>query len=65
MLVILNKTVITKVWQQKMRTDLEGQLVLTLNQEGQWMVSLVHMIPLANYAEGNCQSYLGNLTFEF
>ena len=65
MIVTWNKTATTKTRQQKLRTDDNGHLAFPLDQRGQWMVSLVHMIPLENNAEGNYQSYWGNLTFEF
>lgn len=65
MIVTWNKTATTKTRQQKMRTDTKGQMTFPLDQNGQWMVSLVHMIPVENNPEANYQSYWGNLTFEF
>ena len=65
MIVTWNKTATTKTRQQKLRTDKKGQMTFPLDQNGQWMVSLVHMTPVENNPEANYQSYWGNLTFEF
>lgn len=64
MIVTWHKTATTKTRQQKLRTNAKGEMTFALDQNGQWMVSLVHMIPLVNNPEGNYQSYWGNLTFE-
>ena len=58
------KTIKDKTIHQKLRTDKDGKAVITLDKNGQWMVSLVHMIPVINNPEGNYQSYWGSLTFE-
>jgi uncharacterized GH25 family protein len=65
MIVTWNKTATTKTRQQKLRTDAKGQMTFLLDQNGQWMVSLVHMVSVENNPEANYQSYWGNLTFEF
>lgn len=64
MILTWHKTAKTKTRQQKLKTDAKGQMSFTLDQKGQWMVSLVNMIPLENNPEADYQSYWGNLTFE-
>jgi uncharacterized GH25 family protein len=65
MIVAWNKTATTKTRQQKLRTDAKGEMSFILDEKGQWMISTVQMIALANNPEANYQSYWGNLTFEF
>jgi uncharacterized GH25 family protein len=65
MIVAWNKTTTTKTRQQKLRTNSKGEITFPLDQNGQWMISTVHMVALDNNPEGNYQSYWGNLTFEF
>ena len=63
LIVTWDKTPTTKTRQQKYKTDKKGFLTFMLDQKGQWMVSLVHMIALENNSEADYQSYWGNLTF--
>lgn len=65
LIVTWSKTATTKTRQQKLRTDTNGEMTFVLDKKGQWMISLVHMIPVENNPEGDYQSYWGNLTFEF
>lgn len=65
MVVTWHKSANIKTQHEKYYTDAEGTITFPLTQRGQWMISTVQMIPLMNNAEGNYQSYWGNLTFEF
>lgn len=48
----------------KGRTTAAGRIALDLPYAGVWMISLVHMIPIASEPDYDWESYWGNLTFE-
>lgn len=47
----------------KARTDANGEVALSLPYSGEWMVSVVHMIPARGAAKADWDSFWGNLTF--
>lgn len=47
----------------KARTDAAGEVSLSLPYAGDWMVSVVHMIPARGVANADWDSFWGNLTF--
>ncbi|MDB5760060.1 MAG: hypothetical protein JWM30_3349 [Burkholderia sp.] len=47
----------------KARTDAAGEVSLSLPYAGEWMVSVVHMIPATNAPNADWDSFWGNLTF--
>jgi hypothetical protein len=48
----------------KTRTDAAGEAALSLPYAGEWMVSVVHMIPATNAPDADWDSFWGNLTFK-
>ncbi len=48
----------------KAKTDATGQVALSLPYAGEWMVSVVHMIPSVNATGADWDSFWGNLSFE-
>lgn len=46
------------------RTAADGRVAFRLPYAGMWMFSVVHMVPAAETAEVDWESYWGNLTFE-
>ena len=64
--------VLVKVWHksggsptrlQNLRTNMKGNLSFPLDAKGAWMVSLVRMVPAADQAKADWQSYWASLTF--
>lgn len=64
--------VLVKVWNksggnratvQDLRTNLKGNLSFPVNAKGEWMVSLVRMIPAVDKSKADWQSYWASLTF--
>ena len=47
----------------KAKTDAAGQVALSLPYAGEWMVSVVHMIPAVNAPDADWDSFWGNLSF--
>ena len=47
----------------KARTDAAGDVALSLPYAGEWMVSVVHMIPAVNAPNADWDSFWGNLSF--
>ncbi len=45
-------------------SDAAGKVVFNLPYAGPWMISVVHMIPAADTADADWDSFWGNLTFE-
>lgn len=45
------------------RTDASGRAEVRLGETGEWMLSLVHMVPVADDPSQDWDSYWGNLTF--
>lgn len=48
---------------QELRTNIKGNLSFAVDAKGVWMVSLVHMVPAADPAQADWQSYWASLTF--
>lgn len=48
----------------KARADAAGEVALSLPYAGEWMVSVVHMIPAKGAANADWDSFWGNLTFQ-
>ena len=46
------------------RTDERGRVRLPLAGSGRWMLAAVHMVPLADHAEADWESFWASLTFE-
>ena len=46
------------------RTDSRGQVSLTLPDAGMWLISSVHMVPAADDANADWQSYWASFTFD-
>ena len=67
------KNALVLVWQKgvekpnmrKMRSDTNGTVSFSFKPEGVWMVSTVNMVPYADSAEADWQSYWGSYTFGF
>lgn len=47
----------------KARTDAAGEVALSLPYAGEWMVSVVHMIPATGTKNADWDSFWGNITF--
>lgn len=47
----------------KAKTDAAGEVALSLPYAGEWMVSVVHMIPATGAPNADWDSFWGNLTF--
>jgi hypothetical protein len=47
----------------KARTDAAGVVAISLPYAGEWMVSVVRMIPATGAPNADWDSYWGNLTF--
>ena len=47
----------------KARTDAAGEVAVSLPYAGEWMVSVVHMIPATGAPNADWDSFWGNLTF--
>jgi hypothetical protein len=64
---------LVKVWHRingktdmtDMHTDEKGRLWVPVSQNGEWMISVVKMEPLADTSKANWQSYWGSLTWGY
>jgi uncharacterized GH25 family protein len=46
------------------RTDSHGEVKIPMGQDGEWMVSLVHMVPAVDKSEADWESTWASLTFQ-
>lgn len=51
------------VTRHEVRTDAAGRAEVRLGKTGEWMLSLVHMVPVTDDPAHDWDSYWGNLTF--
>ena len=65
LVVVWNKSQGVKTRHQQYRTDKKGKIRFPLDKKGDWMVSLVQMIPISDNAKADYQSLWGDLTFGF